>query len=309
MRRRTEGLAHSIQARLKAKAEAERRPFAELLDLYGIERLLHRLGKSKHRDRFILKGALLVRHWLGADARPTRDVDLVGPPGLDADGVRAAVTDILETRVEDDGVEFDLASLRLEAIREASPLPGYRARFEGFLGQAVIHFQVDVVSGESVFPPGTKVQMPGLLGLPVAEIRGYTPYSVVAEKLEAIVALGDSNSRMKDYYDLTSIAAGISFDGETLAEAMRVCFAQRSTAIPDGVPVGLDPGFAADNAHARLWRAFRRKSMLPESSSEFTDVVAGILSFVLPPLHAARLREGFGQEWRPGGPWRQKGGR
>ena len=228
MKRRAEGLAQSIQARLKAKAQAEGRPFAELLDLYAIERLLHRLGKSKHRDRFLLKGALLVRHWLGAHARPTRDVDLMGPPGLDAQSVRAVVSDILETSVEDDGIEFDLASLRLEAIREASPSPAHRARFEGFLGQAVIHYQVDVVSGESVYPPGTKIQMLGLLGLPVAEIGAYTPYSVVAEKVEAIVALGEANSRMKDYYDLSALAAGIEFDGETLAQAMRACFSHRS---------------------------------------------------------------------------------
>ena len=87
-RRRAEGLPHSIQARLRAKAETEGRPFAGLLDLYGIERFLHRLATSRYGDRFVLKGALLIRHWLGTDTRPTRDVDLMGPAELDSGLVR-----------------------------------------------------------------------------------------------------------------------------------------------------------------------------------------------------------------------------
>lgn len=300
------GLAHSVQARLKSVAETEGRPFAELLDFYGIERLLHRLGKSKHCDRFVLKGALLIRHWLGTDTRPTRDVDLMGPLGLDAESVRAVVTDLLETRVDDDGMEFDPSSLRMEPIREASPEPGYRARFEGYLGQMVIHYQVDVVSGDSVYPPETKVQLAGLLNFPVAEIRAYTPYSVVAEKLEAMVALGDANSRMKDYYDLAALAAGLSFDGETLADAIRACFTQRSTAIPEREPVGMSAEFAADDVHGTLWRAFRRKAMLPESFSELSEPLAIIRPFALPPLHAARTQDGFRQKWPPGGPWKDR---
>jgi Nucleotidyl transferase AbiEii toxin, Type IV TA system len=76
------GLVHSVQARLKNQAQESGRPFAELLELYAIERFLHRLGRSPHRDDFVLKGALLLRHWLGADTRPTRDIDLLGPVDL-----------------------------------------------------------------------------------------------------------------------------------------------------------------------------------------------------------------------------------
>jgi len=306
-RRRAEGLAHSIQARLKAKAEAEGRPFAELLDLFGVERLLHRLGRSKHRDRFVLKGALLIRHWLGADTRPTRDVDLMGPAGLDPELVREVLEDVFKTRVEDDGLEYDLASLRVGQIRDTSPVPGYRARFDGYLAQMIIHYQVDMVPRASVHPPVTSVQMPGILNFPVAEIRAYTPYSIVAEKLEAMVALGDVNSRMKDYFDLAALAMGVRFDGETVTEAIRVCFTQRSTAIPDGEPVGISAEFAGDNANAKLWGAFRRKARLPVTFSDFSAVVANIRGFVLPPLHAARTKDSFKKEWPQGGPWEDRG--
>ena len=238
-RPRAEGLPHSIQARLKAKAEAEGPPFAALLDLFGLERFLHRLASSRHGDRFVLKGALLIRHWLGTNTRPTRDVDLMGPEDLGPEVVEQVLTDVLESQLAVDGLEFDLSRLRMEQIRDTSPLPGYRAKFEGYLGQMVLHYQVDMVPAATLYPPERKVQMAGILDFPVAEIKAYTPYSVVAEKLEAMVALGDANSRMKDYYDLAALARGMRFDGEILAEAIRVCFRERSTEIPAGQPEGI----------------------------------------------------------------------
>ena len=128
-RRRAEGLPHSIQARLKAKAEAEGRPFAELLDLYGLERFIHRLATSRHADHFVLKGALLIRHWLGTDTRPTRDIDLMGPAELGPEVVRQVLADVLERQAADDGLEFELSPLcrpraRTTASRRNGPQAG-----------------------------------------------------------------------------------------------------------------------------------------------------------------------------------------
>src|SRR5436309_3067248 len=93
------GLAHWVQARLKNAAKETGRPFSELLELYAVERFLHRLGRSLQRERFVLKGALLLRHWLGVNARPSRDVDLLGPAELDAAALHEALVDILEAGV------------------------------------------------------------------------------------------------------------------------------------------------------------------------------------------------------------------
>lgn len=307
MRRRAEGLAHSIQDRLKAKAEAEGRPFAEVLDLYGIERLVHRIARSEHRDRFILKGALLIRHWLGSETRPTRDVDLMGPAPLDAQIVKQILGDVLHPGVEDDGLDFDLGSLRVESIRDASPEPGYRAKFEGHLGQMVIHYQVDIVPGTPFYPRDAIVEMTGLLGLPVAGIRAYTPYTVVAEKLEAMVSRGDANSRMKDYFDIAALAMNMPFDGEMLAEAIRVCFRQRSTAVPEADQVAIPGEISAESPGAKLWAAFARKARLPASFPAFPQVLTIIRDFVLPPMRAVRTDARFAQHWPPGGPWKDRG--
>lgn len=129
----TDGLVHSIQDRVRNEAHATNRPFAEMLELFAVERFLHRLGRSQHRDHFVLKGALLLRHWLGADTRPTRDIDLLGPIDLDTEQLRALIGEILGLEVEEDGIEFDLASISVRPIRLESPVLGIRAKFDAHL--------------------------------------------------------------------------------------------------------------------------------------------------------------------------------
>jgi len=306
IRPRAKGISQSVQDRLKREALKRGRPFAELLDLYAIERFLYRLGRSKHRERFVLKGALLMRHWLGVDARPTRDIDLLGPPDLDNDGVRAFLMDLLHLDVEDDGIEYEPDSLSVHPIREESPVAGLRAKFNGYLGRVLLRYQVDVGLGDAVYPPADEIAPGGLLNLPVATLRAYTPYTAVAEKLEAMVVLGEANSRMKDYYDLAALASALDFDGPPLAESIRRSFRRRSTQIPEGAPEGLSASFVEDPLSTGRWRAFIRKGKLTEASAELSDVVARIRSFALPALEAARDNLAFPKHWPPGGPWRAR---
>lgn len=74
----TKNIAASVRARLANQARATGRPFQELLQYYGLERFLYRLSQTEHRDRFVLKGALMLRVWEAPDSRPTRDIDLLG---------------------------------------------------------------------------------------------------------------------------------------------------------------------------------------------------------------------------------------
>jgi len=117
----------SVLDRLRTVARERGRPFAELLELYAIERLLHRLGQSRHRDRFVLKGALLLRFWLDEDARPTRDIDVLGPEDLDEARIREVLSDLFAASGMDDGIEFEPGSLTVRPIRPESPVAGMRA--------------------------------------------------------------------------------------------------------------------------------------------------------------------------------------
>jgi hypothetical protein len=301
-------LVHSIQARLKNGAREGGRPFAELLELYAVERFLHRLGRSPHRDHFVLKGALLLRHWLGADTRPTRDIDLLGPVDLGQERLRELLGDLLRLAVEDDGIEFYLDSIAVRTIRAESPVLGLRAKFDARLGRTRLRYQVDVGLGDAVFPEAVELVPGGLLGMPMASVRAYTPYTTVAEKLEAMVVLGNANSRTKDYYDLLQLPRALAFDGPTLVESIRRTFARRATRIPAEPLEGLTDAFARDPLHANRWRGFLEKNRLTGVETDLIGVVASIRRFAQPIVDAAREDRRFRRHWPKGGPWREEGG-
>lgn len=297
-------LAHSTQARLKNAAAEGGRPFVELLELYAVERFLHRLGRSRQRDRFVLKGAMLLRQWLGVQTRPTRDIDLLGPVELDAAALREAITDILRTEVEDDAIAFAEDSITVRPIRGESAVLGLRAKFDGTLGRVRLRYQVDVGLGDVVFPPDVEIIPGGLLDMPMSSVRAYTPYSTLAEKLEAVAVLGNANSRTKDYYDLFQLPRALSLEGALLAESIRRTFARRATPVPPAPLDGLSDAFATDPLHAGRWRAFLAKGQLRVAEDDFVRVVAAIRDFASPVLEAVRAASPFNQQWQPGGPWR-----
>ena len=91
-------IAASVHQRLLNKARADQRPFNELLQYYAMERFLYRLSKSSHAERFILKGALLLRVWQAPFHRPTMDIDMLGRVSNDEAQMRALLQEVLETR-------------------------------------------------------------------------------------------------------------------------------------------------------------------------------------------------------------------
>lgn len=140
--------------------------------------------------------------------------------------------------------------------------------------------------------------------MPMASVRAYTPYSTLAEKLEAVVVLSHANSRTKDYYDLYHLPRALSLDGALLAESIRRTFARRATAVPPAPLEGLSEPFASDPLHARRWRAFLDKGALHLAETDFVTVVAAIRDFASPVLGAVRADAPFERRWQPGGPWR-----
>ena len=306
IRPRASGLAHSVLDRLKHEAQERNRPFTELLELYAVERFLHRLGRSPHRDDFALKGALLLRQWLGADTRPTRDIDLLGPVDLGEKSLRELILSLLRLAVEDDGIDFKLDSVAVRPIRAESTVLGLRAKFDAHLGRTRLRYQVDVGLGDDVFPPTVECVPGGLLGMPMASVRAYTPYTTIAEKLEAMVVLGEANSRTKDYYDLHQLPRALAFDGATLVESIQRTFARRATRVPAEPIEGLADAFASDPLHASRWRAFLAKGQLNVREADFVSVVASIRRFAQPVLEAARDDNPFDYQWSPGGPWKPK---
>lgn len=118
--------------------------------------------------------------------------------------------------------------------------------------------------------------------LPAPVLRVYPRYTVVAEKLEAIITLGLVNTRMKDYFDLWVLSEHESFDYETLAMAIRATLGNRQTQMPSGIPLGLSDEFSADQEKQRQWAAFLSKNRLVSPPLE--SVVERLREWLVPPM-------------------------
>jgi hypothetical protein len=250
---------------------------------------------------------MLFALWGSSLYRPTRDLDFTGYGSSEPADVLASFQEICRCPVEDDGILFDASSLTAEPIREGAEYDGLRVRMQASLGNARIPMQIDVGFGNAVVPPASNVEYPTLLDAPAPSIRAYPPEAVIAEKLHALVVIGERNTRVKDVYDLYVLAGQFSFDGAQLARAIAATFERRGTPITAAIPAALTPRYFADGARAEQWRAYITRNGLPRAPGDLAAVGEQVQVF-LRPLWSA-LAEGehdFVLTWRPSGPWMQE---
>lgn len=252
-------IATSIRQRLRNLARERGEDFQQLLVSYALERVLYRLGQSRHRDRFVLKGALLFRLWFDLTQRPTRDADFLGFGNAEPEEFAEVFREIAGM-VEDDGLVFDTGSVKVEDIRKEAGYPGVRVSMTATLDGARIPVQCDIGFGDAVTPAPLQQAYPTLLDMPAPVLAVYPLETVVAEKLEAIVKLASFNSRVKDYFDLWVLMRYENLDRALLPTAIRATFARRNTTLPLTLPVGLAPSFAVERQ--AMWQAFLTRSTL-----------------------------------------------
>ncbi len=294
-------LPASVHQRLLNLAHQQHLPFERVLSRYGVERLLYRLSQSPHRERFILKGAMLFLLWKEALHRPTRDLDLLGQGEDSRERLEEVFRDLCRTPVEKDGLRFLPDSVSAEEIREEEVYGGIRVRLLTMLGKSRIPLQVDVGFGDAVTPPAQEADFPALLSFPTPRLQVYPHETVIAEKYQAMVAMGLLNSRMKDFYDLWTLAREFSFSGPALCQAIAATFARRRTALPEETPTALTPAFSRDEVKGTQWKGFLSRSELEAIS--LPEVVALLGDFLTPPTKALVEGRPFKRSWPPGGPW------
>lgn len=279
-------LSASIRAQLLKVAKAQAVDFNQVLVRFALERILFRLTQSPHADRFLLKGALLFTLWYDMPHRATRDVDLLGFGASDLESVTRVFRDIAAVAV-DDGIVFDPISVAAEEIRKESGYGGVRVFIVGELARARCKVQIDIGYGDAVTPEPVESVYPVLLGdLPAPRLRAYPVYTVVAEKLHAIALLGMTNSRLKDYFDLSVLLRRERLAADLLARAIRATFERRGMALPEELPVGLSDEFALDASRQALWGAFCKKNEL--AADALPAVVVQLRAALEPALRRAR---------------------
>lgn len=303
MKQPPRNLAASVHQRLKNLADESGQRFNDLLQHYALERFLYRLAASPYRDRFVLKGALMLRVWEIAAIRPTRDIDLLGRTANEPARIAATMREICAIEVEADGLTFDPASVDAAPIAEEAEYDGVRVMFKGRLGNARIAMQIDVGFGDQVTPAPVEIEYPSVLGTPRARIMAYTPETTIAEKLHVMLTRGTLNSRMKDFFDLWALARSRSFDGEVLSRAIRTTCETRDTEVVAS-PEALEPASLDDPQKAVQWAAFRRRLNASDAPEQFSDVAGAVAAFLRPVLEAVASGGSLDKHWPPGGPWR-----
>jgi len=275
-------MAASVSRRLLNHAHSISADPNLILVWYALERLLYRLSVSAHADRFVLKGAMLFRLWGGDDFRATRDLDLLSFLKAEQSTIRNVFAGLCRQEVPEDGLVFDPATVQVTEIREHQEYGGLRVKVAARLGNARIPLQIDVGFGDAITPAALDGAFPTLLDLPAPQIRAYPKETVIAEKFEAIVTLGMTNSRVKDYYDIWMLSRRYEFDPAVLGSAIRATFQRRATPLPAHPPVGLTPAFASEPGHQSQWRAFvSRNLQQPELQDRFSQVVDDIARFLM----------------------------
>jgi len=275
-------LAASVRARLLNIAKADKTDFNQVLVRYALERFLYRLSMSAHADNFLLKGAMLFNLWYDMPHRSTRDADLLGFGSSDLESIGQTFREIVSV-VADDGIVFDPASVSVEEIRKAAGYAGARVIISAELARARCKTQIDVGFGDAVTPEPVEAVYPVLLAdFPAPRLHTYPVYTVVAEKLHAIQILGMTNSRLKDYLDLSVLLEREDMESETLAKAIAATFKRRGTDLPTEMPIGLTDEVANDPSRQSLWAAFLRKNGLAVVS--LPGVVATLRAQLWPAL-------------------------
>lgn len=296
-------IAASVKGRLLQLSRQQMEDFNYLLTRYAADRLLYRLSQSPYKHQFILKGATLFRIWSGEPHRATKDLDLLSHGNNEVSYLEKVFQEICCIQFEDDGITFGSETVKGEKIKQDQEYEGVRIKLTGQLDATNIKVQIDIGFGDAVTPKAQEVEFPCILNLPAPSLFIYSRETVVAEKFQAMVALGIMNSRLKDFYDIWFLGQKFEFQGNILCEALKNTFNRRKTSLPTALPFALTSEFAVDKDKQKQWKSFVNKGQLKTEQVSLPEVIAVVREFLMPPSLAAAQGEVFNKIWVPSKYW------
>jgi len=295
-------LDQSIRAKLLNLSKQKKVDFNNLVTRYISDRFLYRLSQSKYQEKFVLKGATLFKCWQGELHRPTKDLDFLAYGNNEISELTQQLKAVCEIQCED-GVQFHPESMKGEKIKEDQEYEGVRIHINYKLASIQGRIQIDIGFGDIITPRASEVEIPTFLDLPAPHLRIYPRETVVAEKFQAMVHLGISNSRMKDFYDLLFLAKNFEFKGSILKEAIEATFNRRKTSISEEIPLALTKEFTQDIAKEKAWQGFLNKNKLELENPTLSEIIEELKRFLIPPYLAISKNEVFEKTWRADQKW------
>lgn len=289
--------AISVKDRLKNQAVLSGKSMQEALIAYGLERTVYRLSISEYKERFTLKGGIfLYALFDGEFARVTRDIDLLAKNmSNSAEDMRSVFEHIFSIEC-DNALRYDLSSLKVINITEFKEYHGVNVSIMAYLDRTRIPISIDIGFGDAIYPDAVEMEFPVLLNMDPPEIYAYSIYSVISEKFEAIVSLGDANSRYKDFYDIYILADRYELDGNLLKEAVRETFAYRETGFGD--IFAFSNGIITSEIHQSRWKSFLKKKKALVNT-ELEEVILMIKTLLVPIVDSIESNTDYLMLWDP----------
>lgn len=248
-----------VKGRIKSLAKQKNADARTLMRVYMMERFLERVSVSKYKDNFIIKGGMLITAMVGVSLRSTMDIDTsIKNQNLSEVDIRKILDEIGQIDIQD-GVSFEIKNV--SEIMDEMEYPGLRFSMDAVMGKLITPMKIDISTGDVITPKAIEYSYKLLLEARTIRLWSYNLETILAEKLQTVLARGVLNTRMRDYYDINILLSiyDKDIDNSMLKNAFSATCKKRGTDVlkTDARAILVD---IKDDVRLReLWESYRKK--------------------------------------------------
>ena len=264
-----------IKGRIKSVAKQNNADARTLMRIYMMERFLERLAQSEYRDNFIIKGGILVTAMIGVAHRSTMDIDTsMKNLNLSAEDALRVVNQVKDIDL-DDGVSFDVKDV--SNIMDEMEYPGIRVTMNANVGRLITPLKIDISTGDVITPRAIEFNYDLLLEDRSISLWSYNLETILAEKLQTVLARGILNTRMRDFYDIRMLLD--TYEDKVNKVVLKDAFAatcnKRGTDHLQEQAEEIIKIIEADEQLRVLWRAYQKKYSYA-AEIDYVSVISGV---------------------------------
>lgn len=264
-----------IKGRIKSVAKQNNADARTLMRIYMMERFLERLAQSEYRDNFIIKGGILVAAMIGVAHRSTMDIDTsMKNLNLSAEDALRVVNQVKDIDL-DDGVSFDVKDV--SNIMDEMEYPGIRVTMNANVGRLITPLKIDISTGDVITPRAIEFNYDLLLEDRSISLWSYNLETILAEKLQTVLARGILNTRMRDFYDIRMLLD--TYEDKVNKVVLKDAFAatcnKRGTDHLQEQAEEIIKIIEADEQLQVLWRAYQKKYSYA-AEIDYASVINGV---------------------------------
>lgn len=264
-----------IKGRIKSVAKQNNADARTLMRIYMMERFLERLAQSEYRDNFIIKGGILVTAMIGVAHRSTMDIDTsMKNLNLSAEDALRVVNQVKDIDL-DDGVSFEVKDV--SNIMDEMEYPGIRVTMNANVGRLITPLKIDISTGDVITPRAIEFNYDLLLEDRSISLWSYNLETILAEKLQTVLARGILNTRMRDFYDIRMLLD--TYEDKVNKAVLKDAFAatcnKRGTDHLQEQAEEIIKIIEADEQLRVLWRAYQKKYSYA-AETDYASVISGV---------------------------------